>query len=85
MKGSKIHVAVSNAEIFTNSNRFGTRKRRSMKVIRKLIPLLNDIQIRNNNGRPKSRPEERIWADDTKYHTFLVLTYLFTTDVLEPK
>lgn len=54
-----------------------------MKVIRKLIPLLNDIQIRNNNnGRPKSRPEERIWADDTKYHTFLVLTYLFTTDVL---
>ena len=43
-----------------------------MKVIRKLIPLLNDIQIRNNNGRPKSRPEERIWADDTKYHTFLV-------------
>ena len=56
-----------------------------MKVIRKLIPLLNDIQIRNNNGRPKSRPEERIWADDTKYHTFLVLTYLFTTDVLEPK
>ena len=73
MKGeSKIHVAVSNAEIFTNSNRFGTRKRRSMKVIRKLIPLLNDIQIRNNNGRPKSRP----WADDTKYHTFLVLTYI---------
>jgi hypothetical protein len=42
---------------------------------RKLIPLLNDIQIRNNNGRPKSRPE-RIWAD-TKYHTFLVLTYLY--------
>ncbi len=75
MKGeSKIHVAVSNAEIFTNSNRFGTRKRRSMKVTRKLIPLLNDIQIRNNNGRPKSRPE-RIWAD-TNYHTFLVLTYI---------
>jgi hypothetical protein len=47
-----------------------------MKVIRRLIPLLNDIQIRNNNGRPKSRPEERIWADDTKYHTFLVLTYI---------
>jgi hypothetical protein len=45
-------------------------------VIRKLIPLLNDIQIRNNNARPKSRPE-RIWADDTKYHTFLVLTYLY--------
>ena len=89
MKGeSKIHVAaVSNAEIFTNSNRFGTRKRRSMKVTRKLIPLLNDIQIRNNNGRPKSRPEERIWADDTKYHTFLVLTYisLQQTNVLEPK
>ena len=37
-----------------------------MKVIRKLIPLLNDIQIRNNNyGRPWSRPE-RIWADNTK-------------------
>jgi hypothetical protein len=32
-------------------------------------------KIRNNNGRPKSRPE-RIWAD-TKYHTFLVLTYLY--------
>ena len=48
-----------------------------MKVIRKLIPLLNDIQIRNNNnGRPKSRPEERIWADNTEYHTFLVLTYI---------
>ncbi|MBV9176042.1 MAG: transposase [Nitrososphaeraceae archaeon] len=46
-----------------------------MKVERKLIPLLNDIQIRNNNGRPKSR-QERIWAD-TKYHTFLVLTYLY--------
>jgi putative transposase len=46
-----------------------------MKVDRKLIPLLNDIQIRNNNGRPKSRPE-RIWAD-TKYHSFLVLTYLY--------
>ena len=42
---------------------------------RKLIPLLNDIQIRNNSGRPKSRPE-RIWAD-TKYHTLLVLTYLY--------
>jgi len=77
MKGeSKIYVAVNNAEIFTNSNRFGTRKRRSMKGIRKLIPLLNDIQIRNNNGRPKSRPEH-IRADDTKYHAFLVLTYLY--------
>ena len=43
---------------------------------RKLIPLLNDIQIRNNNnGRLKNRPK-RIWAD-TKYHTFLVLTYLY--------
>jgi hypothetical protein len=31
---------------------------------RKLIPLLNNIQIRNNSGRPKSRPE-RIWADNT--------------------
>jgi Transposase DDE domain len=36
---------------------------------------MNDIQIKNNNGRPKSRPE-RVWAD-TKYHTFLVLTYLY--------
>jgi len=43
---------------------------------RKLIPLLNDIQIRNNSGRPRNRSEERIWAD-TKYHTFLVLTYLY--------
>jgi hypothetical protein len=42
---------------------------------RKLIPFLNDIQIRNDSGRPKSRPE-RIWAD-TKYHTLLVLTYLY--------
>lgn len=42
---------------------------------RKLIPLLNDIQIRNNSGRPKSKPQ-CIWAD-TKYHTFLVLTYLY--------
>jgi transposase len=42
---------------------------------RKLIPLLNDIQIRNDSGRPKSRPE-RVWAD-TKYHTLLVLTYLY--------
>jgi hypothetical protein len=67
----------SNIEIFANSNRFGTRKRRSMKVvIRKLIPLLNDIQIKNNNGSPKRRPE-RIWADNTKCHTFLVLTYLY--------
>ena len=48
-----------------------------MKVIRKLIPLLNDIQIRNNNGRPKSRLEERIWADNTKYHTFLVTDISF--------
>jgi hypothetical protein len=34
------------------------------------------MQIRNNNGRPKSRPEH-IRADDTKYHAFLVLTYLY--------
>lgn len=42
---------------------------------RKLIPLLNDIQIRNNSGRPKSRPQ-CVWADN-KYHTLLVLTYLY--------
>lgn len=42
---------------------------------RKLIPLLNNIQIRNNSGRPKSRPQ-CIWAD-TKYHTLVVLTYLY--------
>src|ERR1041385_1425155 len=34
------------------------------------------MQIRNNKGRPKSRPEH-IRADDTKYHAFLVLTYLY--------
>jgi DDE family transposase len=40
-----------------------------------LIPILNNIQIRNNSGRPKSRPQ-CIWAD-TKYHTLIVLTYLY--------
>jgi hypothetical protein len=46
-----------------------------MNESRKLIPLLNNIQIRNNSGRPKSRPQ-CIWAD-TKYHTLLVLRYLY--------
>ena len=47
-----------------------------MNESRKLIPLLNNIQIRNNSGRPKSRPQ-CVWAD-TKYHTLLVLTYLYS-------
>ena len=64
MKGSKIHVAV--AIDLGSGNEHESRR---------LIPLLNDIQIKNNNGRPKSRPEH-VWAD-TKYHTFPVLTYLY--------
>jgi hypothetical protein len=51
-----------------------------MNESRKLIPLLNNIQIRNNSGRPKSRPQ-CIWAD-TKYHTLLVLTYLYNRRML---
>ena len=75
MKGSKkIHVAVTPKSLPIVTGLGPGNEHES----RKLIPLLNDIQIRNNNGRPKSRPEERIWADDTKYHTFLlVLTYLY--------
>ena len=46
---------------------------------RKLIPLLNNIQIRNNSGRPKSRPQ-CIWADP-KYHTLIVLTYLYNRHI----
>lgn len=71
MKGSKIHVAVTPRSLPIVTGLGPANEHES----RKLIPLLNDIQIRNNNGRPKSRPE-RIWAD-TKYHTFLVLTYLY--------
>ena len=71
MKGSKIHVVVTPRSLPIVTGLGPGNEHES----RKLIPLLNDIQIRNNNGRPKSRPE-RIWAD-TKYHTFLVLTYLY--------
>ena len=71
MKGSKIHVAVT-PQCLPIAIDLGSENEHES---RKHIPLLNDIQIRNNNGRPKSRPE-RIWAD-TKYHTFLVLTYLY--------
>jgi hypothetical protein len=71
MKGSKIHVAVTPRSLPIVTDLGPGDEHES----RKLIPLLNDIQIRNNNGIPKSRPE-RIWADN-KYHTFLVLTYLY--------
>jgi hypothetical protein len=71
MKGSKIHVAVTPGSLPIVTG-LGPRNEHES---RKLILLLNDIQTRNNNGRLKSRPE-RIWAD-TKYHTFLVLTYLY--------
>lgn len=71
MKGSKIHVAVT-PQCLPVAIDLGSGNEHES---RKLIPLLNDIQIKNNNGRPRSRPE-RIWAD-TKYHTFLVLTYLY--------
>ena len=70
-KGSKIHVAVT-SQCLPIAIDLGPGNEHES---RKLIPLLNDIQIKNYNGRPKSRPE-RIWAD-TKYHTFLVLTYLY--------
>ena len=70
-KGSKIHVAVTPKSLPIVTGLGPGNEHES----RKLIPLLNDIQIRNNSGRPKSRPE-RIWAD-TKYHTLLVLTYLY--------
>ena len=70
-KGSKIHVAVT-PQCLPIAIDLGSGNEHES---RKLIPLLNDIQIKNKNGRPKSRPE-RIWAD-TKYHTFLVLTYLY--------
>lgn len=70
-KGSKIHVAVT-PQCLPIAIDLGSGNEHES---RKLIPLLNDIQIKNNNGRPKSRPE-RVWAD-TKYHTFLVLTYLY--------
>ena len=66
MKGSKIHVAVT-PQCLPIAIDLGSGNEHES---RKLIPLLNDIQIKNNNGRPRSRPE-RIWAD-TKYHTFLV-------------
>ena len=74
MKGSKIHVAVTPRSLPTIPIVTGLGPANEHES-RKLIPLLNDIQIRNNNGRPKSRPE-RIWAD-TKYRTFLILTYLY--------
>ena len=70
-KGSKIHVAVT-PQCLPIAIDLGSGNEHES---RKLIPLMNDIQIKNNNGRPKSRPE-RVWAD-TKYHTFLVLTYLY--------
>jgi DDE family transposase len=50
---------------------------------RMLIPLLNNIQIRNRSGRPKSRPQ-CVWAD-TKYHTLLVLTYLYNRHIRAQK
>jgi len=54
MKGSKIHVAVTprSLPIVTGLGPANEHESR-----RKLIPLLNEIQIRNNNGRLKSRPE----------------------------
>ena len=70
-KGSKIHVAVT-PQCLPIAIDLGSGNEHES---RKLIPLLNDIQITNNNGRPKNRPE-RVWAD-TKYHTFLVLTDLY--------
>jgi hypothetical protein len=83
MKGSKIiHVAVTRRSSPIVTGLGPGNEHESRKLI---LLLLNDIQIRNNNGRPKSRPE-RIWAD-TKYHTFLVLTNipLQPTDISEPK
>jgi transposase len=71
MKGSKIHVAVTPKSLPIVTGLGPGNEHES----RKLIPLLNNIQIRNIKGRPKSRPQ-RIWAD-TKYHTLLVLTYLY--------
>jgi hypothetical protein len=70
-KGSKIHVAVT-PQCLPIAIDVGSGNEHES---RKLIPLLNDIQITNNNGRPKNKPE-RVWAD-TKYHTFLVLTDLY--------
>ncbi|MGB0003145.1 MAG: transposase, partial [Nitrososphaeraceae archaeon] len=70
-KGSKIQVAVT-SQCLPIAIDLGSGNEHES---RKLIPLLNYIQIKNNNGRPKSRPE-RVWAD-TKYHTFLVLIYLY--------
>ena len=70
-EGSKIHVAVT-PQCLPIAIDLGSGNEHES---RKLIPLLNDIQIKNNNERSKSR-SERVWAD-TKYHTFLVLTYLY--------
>jgi hypothetical protein len=71
IKGSKIHVAVTpkSSPIVTDLDPGNEHESR------KLIPLLNNIQLRNNSGRPKSGPQ-CIWAD-TKYHTLIVLTYLY--------
>ena len=71
MKGSKIHVAVTPKSLPIVTDLDPGNEDES----RKLIPLLNNIQIRNNSGRPKSRPQ-CIWADP-KYHTLIVLTYLY--------
>ena len=48
MKGSKIHVAVTPRSLPIVTGLGPANEHES----RKLIPLLNDIQIRNNNGRP---------------------------------
>lgn len=72
IKGSKIHVAVTPRSLPIVTDLGPGNEHES----RKLIPLLNNIQIRNNSGRPKSRPQ-CVWAD-TKYHTLVVLTYLYS-------
>jgi hypothetical protein len=78
IKVSKIHVAVipSSLPIVTDVGPGNEHESR------KLIPLLKDIQIRKNVGRPRNKPT-CIWAD-TKYRTFLALTY-FLTDTLRPR
>lgn len=71
MKGSKIHVAVTPNSLPIVTGLGPGNEHES----RKLIPLLNNLRIKNKSGRPKSRPQ-CVWAD-TKYRTLLVLTYLY--------
>ncbi len=70
IKGSKIHVAVTPNSLPIVTDVGPGNEHES----RKLIPLLKDIQIRKKVGRPRNKPK-CIWAD-TKYSTFLALTYL---------